>query len=342
MIDSPMRAESTSPGLIAQGGIQISQPPLFATRDVGECRDYIRGFTGTHTFDAVDVSSMVYFSHHEHRMSHISLNYTSVDCTEGFRIGKAAGADCYAFQFVLEGQCELADANSRYQVSPGDVFVLGPDEITREHWKKLCRQFVVRVDRKFVDQLVANEIRSALKRPLRFKKVGRDPGIVSWLQQIVNTPAGTAQVQSVLDDRRVSRSMEAALTMMLLVGFEHSESVAFQRPTAVVAPYYVKRAEEFIRTHARDDLTVESIAAAAGVSVRSLFYGFKHWRNTTPMAHLRELRLMLARKELLENRHRGGMVSEAAINAGFTNFSQFSKIYKLRFGETPSMTLCGI
>jgi AraC-like DNA-binding protein len=342
MNESPLIPECTSPGLIAQGGIYISRPPLFATRDVGECRDYIRGFTGTHTFDTADVSSLVHFSHHEHRMSHISLNYTAVDCAEGFRIGKGAGADCYAFQFVLAGQCELEDANSRYQVSPGQVFVLGPDEITREFWPKICRQFVVRIDRQFVDQLVANEIRSALKRPLRFKKVGRDPGIASWLQQIVNTPTGNGEVQSVLGDRRVSRSIEAALTMMLLVGFEHSESMAFHRPTAVVAPYYVKRAEEFIRTHARDDMTIDSIAAAAGVSVRSLFYGFKHWRNTTPMAHVRELRLMLARTELLESRHRGGTVSKAAINAGFTNFSQFSKIYKLRFGETPSMTLCGV
>jgi AraC-like DNA-binding protein len=342
MNESPLIAECASSGLIPHGEIHISRPPLFATRDVGECRDYIRGFTGTHTFDTADVSDVVHFSHHEYKMSHISLNYTAVDCAKGFRIGKGAGADCYAFQFVLAGQCELADANTRYQVSPGDVFVLGPDEITCEFWPKICRQFVVRIDRQFVDQLVANEIRSALKRPLRFKKVGRDPGITSWLQQIVNTPTGNDQVQSVLGDRRVSRSIEAALTMMLLVGFEHSESVAFHRPAAVVAPYYVKRAEEFIRTHARDDLTVDGIAAAAGVSVRSLFYGFKHWRNTTPMAHVRELRLMLARTELLESRHRGGTVSKAAINAGFTNFSQFSKIYKLRFGETPSMTLCGV
>jgi transcriptional regulator GlxA family with amidase domain len=35
----------------------------------------------------------------------------------------------------------------------------------------------------------------------------------------------------------------------------------------------------------------------------------------------------------------GGTVSHAALDAGFTNFSQFSKIYKARFGESPSVTL---
>jgi len=330
-----------SNGPTSPGGVQISRPPRFSTRDVGQCREYIRGFTGTHTFEAVALSNVVFFSHHEYRTSHVSLNYTMVDSSDGFRIRKDAGADCYAFQFVLDGECELADATSHYRVSGGDVFVLGPDEVTREHWKNICRQFVVRIDRKFIDQLVADEIHGALKRPLLFRKVSRDPGITSWLRQIVDTPVADPRERTLLSDSRVARNLEATLGMMMLVGLEHSESQDFRRPTAVVAPYYVKRAEEYIRTHARNELTVEGIAAAAGVSVRTLFYGFKQWRNTTPMAYVRELRLMRAREELLQGRRRGGLVSEVAVNAGFTNFSQFSKIYRLRFGETPSMTLRG-
>jgi transcriptional regulator GlxA family with amidase domain len=89
----------------------------------------------------------------------------------------------------------------------------------------------------------------------------------------------------------------------------------------------------------REDLTVEAIAQAAGTSARSVFYGFRHARNTTPMAYLRNVRLDLARKELQIAREAGGTVSRAAANAGFTNFSQFSKIYKARFGQTPSETL---
>ena len=327
---------------MSSDSLSLAEPPKFATRDLGEARDYIHGFTGTHTFRTPVVANEMYFAHHERQIGHISLNYTNLHCARGFEIGKSAGADCYAFQFVLEGCCDLdTTVGRRQRVLPGEVFILGPDEISHEHWPSVCRQFVVRVEQEFVDRLVRNEIRASLKQPLAFKLVARDPGIASWFQHIISVPEDTdsPQTRSVLTCRRVVRSMEYTLTMMLLAGFEHSESEEFHRPSPTIAPYYVKRAEEFIRSHAREDLTVDRIAAAAGVSVRSIFYGFEQWRKTSPMAHVRELRLGLARRQLQAARDSGTTVSQAAVNAGFTNFSQFSKIYKARFGETPSTTL---
>jgi AraC-like DNA-binding protein len=334
---SAMTATSASPPIC------IPEPPRFVTDDLGQCREYIMGFTHTHKFSAARRSQLQYFSHHERRIGHLSLNYTCVDCTEGFEIVKSADAPCYAFQFVLEGSCELDNGLGKHLVNPGEVFILDPGHLSREFWPAYCRQLIVRVDRTFVEQMVADEIHRELKKPLQFRPVGRDPGIVSWLHHLVTVPLqnSDAAMSSVLTNHRVVRSIERTLGMMLLVGFEHSESSDLHRPQVTVAPYYVKRAEEYIRAHARDDLTVEKIAAAAGVSPRSMFYGFRHWRNTTPMAHVRELRLELARRALEEARHGGGTVSDAAMSAGFTNFSQFSKIYKARFGETPSMTLRG-
>lgn len=339
--DQPM-PQSGSTGATSNGGLPLSARPRFATHDLGEARDYIHGFTGTHTFRSPSSENEMHFSHHARQIGRISVNYTDVHCEKGFEIGKSAGAECYAFQFVLEGSCDLGTTLGQQQrVQPGDVFILGPDVVSHEFWPSICRQFVVRVDRAFVDQLVKDEIKGALRRPLAFNLVGRDPGLASWLQQVINVPLDSEQTQtrSVMTCRRVIRSMEYTLAMMLLAAFEHSESEEFHRPAPTIAPYYVKRAEEFIRTHAREDLTVDRIAEAASVSVRTIFYGFEQWRRTTPMAHVRELRLGLARKQLQEGRHKGTTVSQAAVNAGFTNFSQFAKIYKARFGETPSMTL---
>jgi AraC-like DNA-binding protein len=321
--------------------ISIPEPPRFVTDDLARCRDYIMGFTHTHKFNAARRSQLQYFSHHERRIGHLSLNYTCVDCTEGFEIYKSGDAPCYAFQFVLEGNCELESGQGKHLVKPGEVFILDPEQLSREFWPAYCRQLIVRVDRTFVEQMMTDEIHREIRKPLQFKPVGRDPGIVSWLHQLVTVPlqSGESAMGSVLANHRVVRNIERTLGMMLLVGFENSGSVDLNRPPVTIAPYYVKRAEEFIRTHAREDLTVEKIAAAAGVSPRSMFYGFKQWRNTTPMAHVRELRLDMARQALKEARQRGGTVSDAAMSAGFTNFSQFSKIYKARYGETPSMTL---
>src|SRR5690606_16243293 len=121
---------------------------------------------------------------------------------------------------------------------------------------------------------------------------------------------------------------ERTLLTMLLTGVPHNKSEELADSPSRIAPYYVKRAEEYIRSAATGEITMEDIAKAACISERTLFYGFKRWRNTTPMAYVWDVRLALARKELENARRTGGTVSQAAVNAGFTTFSHFAKIYK--------------
>ena len=147
---------------------------------------------------------------------------------------------------------------------------------------------------------------------------------------------------SILSDTRVLRDFERTVITMLLAGVPHNKTDELTDSSSRIAPYYVKRAENYIRSAATGEITMDDIVRAASVSERTLFYGFKRWRNTTPMAYVWDVRLALARKELKDARRTGGTVSQAAINAGFTTFSHFAKIYKARYGETPSATLRGL
>jgi AraC-like DNA-binding protein len=269
------------------------------------------------------------------------VNFIELDCPNGFRIAKTGASSRFAFQFVLEGACQLEGLFGRILVRPGEVFILNPEQLTREFWPSTCRQFVVYVESKFIEQAVADELHRGLKHRLSFDPVGRDPGILSWLYHLASAPLPKAPggEHSALTDRRVVKGVENTLATMLLLGFHHSESSDYCRDEKGPVPYYIKRAEDYIRAHAREDVSIDRIAAAGGVSPRTMFYGFKHWRNTTPMAHVRNMRLDMARAALERARLDGGTVSHAALDAGFSNFSQFSKIYKARFGESPSTTL---
>src|SRR5690606_39475750 len=57
------------------------------------------------------------------------------------------------------------------------------------------------------------------------------------------------------------------------------------RSTSIV-PYYVRRAEIFIRQESRNPISLAEIASAAGVSPRSLLYGFKRYKSVSPMKYL--------------------------------------------------------
>ena len=50
-------------------------------------------------------------------------------------------------------------------------------------------------------------------------------------------------------------------------------------------------AVDFMHANMHQPLTLSEVAEATGISVRSLQYGFRRFRDITPLAYLREIRL---------------------------------------------------
>ena len=100
-------------------------------------------------------------------------------------------------------------------------------------------------------------------------------------------------------------------------------------------------AEEFLRASLTEPVTLTDIAAAAGVSVRTLTRLFARRYGMGPMRWLRTLRLDAVRRALLDADPAERSVTEVALRHGFTHLGRFAGQYRERFGETPSDTLRG-
>ena len=111
---------------------------------------------------------------------------------------------------------------------------------------------------------------------------------------------------------------------------------------ARVAPYYVRRAEQFVSENYMNPIDIADLAQATSVSSRTLYYGFKQYRGASPKKYLKGVRLLRARRSLLEAQISGGRVGEVAKSVGYDNKSQFARDYKEYFGESPAATLRGI
>jgi AraC-like DNA-binding protein len=131
---------------------------------------------------------------------------------------------------------------------------------------------------------------------------------------------------------------EEFLLQSILMGLSNSRSALLHRQNSAAAPGNIRRAEEFIRSNAHEAITVESVARAASCSVRALQLGFRRFRNTTPLAVLRQARLQRARNEIMRS---DGSLSVLGLAArhGFGNPGRFSDMYRQAFGEYPSETL---
>ncbi|MGO7565160.1 AraC family transcriptional regulator, partial [Rhizobium johnstonii] len=61
-------------------------------------------------------------------------------------------------------------------------------------------------------------------------------------------------------------------------------------PAPAPAPRHVKWAIDFMQEHIAEPISLNDIAIAAKVSVRTLQQGLRQFRNTTPMSYLHDLR----------------------------------------------------
>jgi transcriptional regulator GlxA family with amidase domain len=95
-----------------------------------------------------------------------------------------------------------------------------------------------------------------------------------------------------------------------------------------------------MQARAEQPLTLDQVAAAAGVTGRALQYAFRRYYGTTPIAYLRRIRLERADAELrTADPDSGVQVGAVARKWGWASPSQFSLAYQERFGVRPSHTL---
>ncbi len=221
---------------------------------------------------------------------------------------------------------------------PGFVVVDSAGQPVSKRFSGDSERCNVRIDQAVLDAKCAVLLDRPLDRPLRFSPFGANGGLarqrwIGMLQMLLGYVGGPQQALV----EPIIHNLEEAVLLHLLLEHQHTYSEALRNPCRSLAPRHVRRAEDYIRSHARQALTLESIAAAVGCSVRSLSEGFRQARGTTPMNFLRQVRLEGVRADLA-NALPGKGVSELALDWGFNHLGRFATDYRRCFGESPSDT----
>ncbi|MFK0164069.1 AraC family transcriptional regulator [Rhizobium sp. NPDC090279] len=129
-----------------------------------------------------------------------------------------------------------------------------------------------------------------------------------------------------------------AMMISLLETVPHNYSAQLQRPASPAVPRQLKRAMEYMHTNAGADIRLIDVAREAGASVRSLQAAFQQFKNTTPIAYLRMIRLQGARRALMDSSH-SRLIADIARDWGFSHMGRFAALYYQCFGEMPSETV---
>lgn len=96
--------------------------------------------------------------------------------------------------------------------------------------------------------------------------------------------------------------------------------------------YVVKRIEDYVDTHIHEPITLEALAALAGMRIHVLLRAFRASFGTTPAQYVIEQRLRRARWLLT---HTTDDITTIAYATGFASHSHFTTTFKARVGVTP-------
>ncbi len=111
-----------------------------------------------------------------------------------------------------------------------------------------------------------------------------------------------------------------------------STNVALPAQKPAIEPYFLKKADLFIRANLHSLITIDDIAAECRTSARNLQIYFRKFRGVTPIAHVRNLRLDAVAEAI---RTTETPIAALAEHHGFMSATTFATEFKRRFGVTP-------
>jgi AraC-like DNA-binding protein len=318
--------------------LPLASRQLLTSNNVEQVRRHLSSALRPHDIDLGQQRSNMNFIHNQARIGDIALNAMYYGTEVHVKAPESESG--YLFMLTLSGYAEVEQGGTHARIDSGTVYVFNPTRNLNVSLSANNRQLVIRLPRENMERFLTNEISRSLTDPLEFETrpfcLSQDvPGLQTFVQSMYHD---LDRPNPGYEQRTVAKHVESMLLSLCLSSLSHNYSDVYENAGASVAPYFVRRAEKFMRLNIEESITLQDIANAAGSSGRSLQSGFRNFRGTTPMAYLRDLRLERAHEELLKSTRSNGSVTDIATAFGFMHLSKFAKYYKARFGETPSET----
>ena len=235
--------------------------------------------------------------------------------------------------YFLQGRGHVIVEESHYTVGPGDVILLHPGELYRCSVEDgdYHRRVVIHISEEAQRKLPPGS--DALLQPLytRSKGVGNhipadlvhQSGADRLLEQLLHHCRLREPVADVL---AACKLLELLASIRDLTCSNQTSHPEYSEKNPLVDTVL-----RYIHVHLREDMTLESIAAACNIHKSYLSHLFKEYMGTSVWNYVILRRLYLFNSQL----RAGDSVEQTCYAVGFQNYANFFRLYKKHMGITP-------
>ena len=235
---------------------------------------------------------------------------------------------------TVEGH-QVEDWRQPEAFGAGEVFSFSPPD--RAYRGRICqaRYTITMFDPALLDQVAGTEVRLLDHRPHDSAAVKQVRAAIAHLRDNVLGVPGPG------DNELVLSTAFQYLAASVLHAFPTTAPAERGVDRRDAHDRTLRRAIAFIEANAGRDISVADIAAAAGVSVRTIQLAFRRHLGTTSTAYLRRVRLDQAHAELRAATPGDVTVDQVAARWGYARTGEFADHYRAAYGESPAGTLDG-
>ncbi|MFD2177620.1 AraC family transcriptional regulator [Veronia pacifica] len=320
-----------------KSGISHSNRLVFASKVKDDVQEAVGRMMKPHSLVVTDNKLPLNANMYHLRIGDISfsrLQYGASVAIEPDCLG-----DFYLVQMPLNGLAEVDDCYEKIHSGPQLASVLSPYSKIVMNWQSGTDQFLVKIPKPLIERTITGILGYQIEQPLRFDLGFHWQNSRQWrslLPSIIDFASNLSSTDN--HNKLIAAQLDQLITTCLLSAHHHNyTSLSSDLKTTNVRPRHVRYVQEYIEAHINESLTPEYLANIAGVSLRSLYSGFKDFLGVSPMQYLRDIRMDKVRNDILSGQAQS--VTGVAMKWGFTHMGRFSCEYKKRFNETPRETL---
>ncbi|AKE87974.1 AraC family transcriptional regulator [Rhodococcus aetherivorans] len=312
----------------------------FRSTDRDEAQSHISAVFSPHVLDVIDRSCDLNVRLSTTVLPAITLGYLRHGAEVIVQPGRLGSY--FHVNIPIAGHTRSTCGDEEVVTGENVAAVLLPTESSAMLWSRDCEQLAVKINRTAVENQLARALGHPMDAPLRFDlamNLAAGPAR-SWVHTVRSLLDALREDPILIEQPLITANFENLIVSQLLHAQPHNYSDQLITQHSLARPRTIKRVTDLIDASPEQPHTAAALAKAAGVSVRTLQDSFQDQLGITPMAYLRQVRLVRAHEDLVNtDPARGLSVRDIAYKWGFNHLPRFAATYRERFGVLPSQTL---
>lgn len=317
--------------------IPLSKYRILETRNTSEIDDMLSSnFHNGHTNIFQEKKFQIRYNY----LSIGDISFNAAATSSGYSIQAAQDMQSFALVHVTHGRLEFRDSRNCFQCVPNKLACLldfeRPSVVSiHPHYNNMTVRFTRAILERTLETLVGQPLRKRLRFTNQIDLSQPGPqrllAIINQITSFFEQDTGLAEVPLLVGQ------YEQLLVTALLTCLEHNAHNLLHAPSKPAPPRVITLVESYIEANADKPLNLGDLSALTALGARSIQLAFRKHRGYSPSRFLRECRLARAR-DMLRHAAPGVSLLSVSLACGFASQSLFCRLYRQRFGETPSET----